>query len=759
MARLSHPNVLTVFDAGESGDELFVAMALVRGSTLRQHCARKRPDWREVATLCLGAARGLAASHRAGVLHRDVKPDNILVGEDGSVQVTDFGLARATTDPSAPLWPTSPESGRAGTPGYLAPELRAGGEPTAASDQYAFCLTLKECLGQVPRRLERIVRRGLAERPSDRYPSMDALVVALTAATGRRWPRVAGLLAVAALVALAVAWALPDAPDPPVVDASDPCDEPRMRMEGLWNPAQKQRLRAALARGGLARGELLSDRLEARLDDHARRWIEMRTDLCRDTTDSRAIAARRIACLEEGYGELDEFLANVGRADRAALQQVEWLSYGLTPPARCAADAPISLLPSPEPAVREEVARARLGLREAIAMADDGRLEVALASVRAIEATARRVGYLPLAAAALSDEADLLMRSGDLEGSRARFEAAAELAEASGDDVRRAMVLVNLVVLVAIGIEDPDAALAYAARARPLAERLQMPLLAGELLRGEGQALLVKGDAVQARDRLERALAVWDRTLVGDHDATMATLIFLGATTQQTGAWAAADDYLRRAHEMAIRLHGEEHPTTASTLRDWAVSALNQAEVASTPDERERLARLALDKADRAAADLEASVGADDPESAQTQIIRCRILFALSELDRAASVCEQALAASRRAYGADSPQLAEPLRLLGAVRHARGELEPARAALAEALTRGTPGVPAWQGEVQFALAKVLGDMGQTRRAVELARAARPALAADARTSDSVVELDAWLAARKRPTRRASAPTN
>ncbi|MCY1008089.1 protein kinase [Nannocystis pusilla] len=112
MARLSHPNVLTVFDAGESGDELFVAMALVRGSTLREHCARRRPDWREVATLCLGAARGLAASHRAGVLHRDVKPDNILVGEDGSVQVTDFGLAREMTDPGAPLWPAGSESGR-----------------------------------------------------------------------------------------------------------------------------------------------------------------------------------------------------------------------------------------------------------------------------------------------------------------------------------------------------------------------------------------------------------------------------------------------------------------------------------------------------------------------------------------------------------------------------------------------------------------------------------------------------------------------
>ncbi|WP_170135626.1 serine/threonine-protein kinase [Nannocystis exedens] len=759
MARLSHPNVLTVFDAGESGDELFVAMALVRGSTLREHCARKRPDWREVATLCLGAARGLAASHRAGVLHRDIKPDNILVGEDGSVQVTDFGLARATTDPGAPIWPTSPESGRAGTPGYLAPELRAGGEPTAASDQYALCLTLKECLGRVPRRLERIVRRGLAEQPADRYPSMDALVAALAAATERRWPRVAGLLAFGAFVALAVAWALPGAPDPPFVNAVDPCDEPRARMDGLWNPAQKQRLRAAVARAGFARGELLSDRMEARLDEHARRWIEMRTDLCRDAGEDRAIAARRIACLEEGYDELGEYFATVDHTERAVLQQVEWLSYQLTSPERCAADAPISLLPSPDPAVREEVARARRELRAAMATADDGRLDAALASVRAIEATARRVGYLPLAATALSNEANLLMTAGDLAGARARYEAAVELAEASGDDTRRAMVLVNLVGLLGVGFWDPDAALAYAARARPLVERLQMPILAGELARVEGQALLYKGDAAGARDRLERALAVWDRTLVGDHDATMATLSFLGASTQQLGAWEAADDYQRRTHEMAIRLHGEHHPTTASFLRDWANSVLNQAEAADAPGERERLGRLALAKADRAVADLEAALGADNPESAQTQLTRCRTLLLLHALDPAASACEQALAVLRRAHGADSPLLTESLLVLGVVRHARGELEPARAALAEALTRGAAGDPLLLADAQFELAKVLAALGQSRRAVELARAARPTFAADARAGKSLAEVDVWLAARHRPARRSRPPTH
>jgi tetratricopeptide (TPR) repeat protein len=252
---------------------------------------------------------------------------------------------------------------------------------------------------------------------------------------------------------------------------------------------------------------------------------------------------------------------------------------------------------------------------------------------------------------------------------------------------------------------------------------------------------------------------VWDRTLVGDHDATMATLLFLGASAQQLGAWEAADDYQRRAHEMAIRLHGEHHPTTAAFLRDWANSVLNQAEAADAPDERERLGRVALDKADRAAADLEASLGVENPESAQAQLTRCRTSLLLRELDRAASACEQALAVLRRAHGADSPLLTESLLVLGVVHHARGELAPAHAALEEALTRGAAGDPLLLADAQFELAKVLGDLGQSRRAVELARAARPALAADARTGESLAELDAWLAARRRPVRRAQPPTN
>ena len=102
MAQLSHPNVLPVYDFGELGDDVFVAMELVEGGTLRTWLSEKRRRWREVLDAFLDAARGLAAAHAVGLIHRDFKPDNVLVGKDGRVRVTDFGLASAAAPAALP---------------------------------------------------------------------------------------------------------------------------------------------------------------------------------------------------------------------------------------------------------------------------------------------------------------------------------------------------------------------------------------------------------------------------------------------------------------------------------------------------------------------------------------------------------------------------------------------------------------------------------------------------------------------------------
>jgi cysteine-rich repeat protein len=245
MARLSHPNVVAVFDAGLHEDQAFVVMELVEGATLGTWCRQSR-SWEEVLDAFVAAGRGLAAAHLAGLVHRDFKPENVLVGEDGRVRVTDFGLAR----PQHRMAASAPAL--TGTPAYMAPEQFLGKPTDARTDQFSFCVALfaalygvppfrpREATGDpvqalagpvlegalqppperprsvVPPALYQVLRRGLSVEPEGRHPSMEALLDELlrVRADGRRrgrltrWAAVAvGVLAPVAAIGASV-WAL-----------------------------------------------------------------------------------------------------------------------------------------------------------------------------------------------------------------------------------------------------------------------------------------------------------------------------------------------------------------------------------------------------------------------------------------------------------------------------------------------------------------------------------------------------------------------
>ena len=186
LARLGHPNVLAVHDVGELDGEVFIATELVAGETL---ASRGGPSasWRELVRLYTQAARGLAAAHAAGLVHRDVKPSNLLLGADGRVRVADFGLAVRSSAPSpvaATELPTDEvpvsitASGFiAGTPAYMAPEQRAGHPPDARADQYALCVSLVEALdGRRPvGELDRDALIAFISERRPREPELDAL--------------------------------------------------------------------------------------------------------------------------------------------------------------------------------------------------------------------------------------------------------------------------------------------------------------------------------------------------------------------------------------------------------------------------------------------------------------------------------------------------------------------------------------------------------------------------------------------------------
>lgn len=185
LARLASPHVVALHDLEADGQDVFLTMEHVPGESL-SHWLATHPDapWRERVGLFIQAARGLADAHRAGVVHGDFKPDNVLVGRDGRVRVADFGIARLD-DQSTDF------VGGGGTPRYLAPEVRCGQHASFASDQYSFCLSLAEALeargvGELgaAARAEEAIRRGLSPDAGNRWPSMDDLVRELSEVLG-----------------------------------------------------------------------------------------------------------------------------------------------------------------------------------------------------------------------------------------------------------------------------------------------------------------------------------------------------------------------------------------------------------------------------------------------------------------------------------------------------------------------------------------------------------------------------------------------
>lgn len=209
LAAIEHPGVVRVFDVVETAGRVYLVMERIRGDNLRQWQRRHGHEVSAVVDVYLRVANALDAVHRAGIVHGDVKPDNVLLAEDGRVLLADFGLSRTHSDRGV--------AARGGTPRYLAPEATAGsGSVGPRSDQFSFCVSMFEALcgalpgdeiqRTAPPRLRAVIRRGRSELATERWPDMNALVQAIRGATKRRsgwWP---AAVIVAAAAATAAAW-------------------------------------------------------------------------------------------------------------------------------------------------------------------------------------------------------------------------------------------------------------------------------------------------------------------------------------------------------------------------------------------------------------------------------------------------------------------------------------------------------------------------------------------------------------------------
>ncbi|HWB80784.1 MAG TPA: protein kinase [Nannocystaceae bacterium] len=246
MAKLDHPNVAHVYEVGQHADQLYIAMELIKGVTLRRWAEDAPRGVAQIIAMHLQAARGLAAAHAVGLVHRDYKPDNVIVDLSGRARVLDFGLARRHDEQlpiehdritASPVVVASTQTGTVmGTPAYMAPEQLAGRAVDHRADQFAFCVALFEALyGQrpfsggsltelaasisrhelkverrgrrVPPAVDAAVRRGLEERPERRFADMEALIEVLAPYSATRTGRRASIWIAAALAGAAATTA------------------------------------------------------------------------------------------------------------------------------------------------------------------------------------------------------------------------------------------------------------------------------------------------------------------------------------------------------------------------------------------------------------------------------------------------------------------------------------------------------------------------------------------------------------------------
>jgi len=600
LARLTHPNVVIVHDVGIDDGHVFIAMEHVGGGTLARWLDEPRP-WREVLRRFVLAGRGLAAAHAAGMVHRDFKPENVLLDHDGRLRVADFGLVRSLAG-TGRVHEASNESvtltntgAVAGTPLYMAPEQHRGDNADARSDQFAFCVSLWFGLyrqrpfagdtaaalasavlrneirppaaeSAVPTRIEHVLRRGLSLEPERRFASMDALLAALEMSARRRWPRAVAVGASVVIVGTAalVGHHLAEQPRP--------CAGAESRLEGTWDRSRRNSVDLAFRRLGVAFADVARTDLIHELDAYATRWAAMQGEACRATrvigVQSEAQLERRTACLDERMYELRALVDRLQLADVSIATHATHAVRELPDLAGCADLAALTTqIPLPSPGLRPRVDMVWRELAAVKALHATGALRDGLVAGREVVASAKALGYRPLEAAADLELARLHDATDDLTSAEQGFGDALWAAEAGRDDRSTVEALVGLVD-VARQRGRFDAVPALTARATAVLERMgaQRDDPAVELQVAMGAVARQQGNYDEASQTFERVVAGLERRFGGNDLRLVEPLWQLAFIARLRGQLAHAHDLGARALSVQRAVYGDDHPKVATTL-------------------------------------------------------------------------------------------------------------------------------------------------------------------------------------------------
>ncbi|MEM8962766.1 MAG: serine/threonine-protein kinase [Acidobacteriota bacterium] len=603
LAKLNHQNVVTVFDIERVGERVVVAMEYVEGQDLSAWLRDEKRDRDAILTVFLEAGEGLATAHDAGVVHRDFKPRNVLLGRDGRVRVCDFGLAQSVATETtinvdqladvdthrlrnlarnAALTATGDTLG---TPGYIAPEQRSGGPVGPAADQYSFCVSLFRALHDhwpdelepTKDRLDTVLRRGLATAPDERYGSMRELLDALRPPARKRLLIGALMLLVLLVAAL---WTYR-------ASITDLCIGGAAQIETVWNEGRRA---SVLAQWGGHHPELtrtVLDTLDARRDS----WVDSYTAICQTShrgEQSEALLDRRMACLDERRVELRHVIERLTAG--ATLDTT--LAAMATLPAMDRCDDRVALLAPvapPDPDTAQTVSSLRRELATTRVERLTGSYDLAITDT--LVSRARDLGYWPLTAEGLLEQGRIQeLAAEDAEQTVATYETALLAAQAGGHDRVAVEAFLRLVRLAGYEQVELERAEELATMAQALLSTLGERRRLGATLDNHlGLLRYQQGNYEAARDHLHSAL---DRlpldanSPLADRLLRAVTQLRLGNTYRELGDLEHAEAAFEASLEGYRNIYGPAHPELAQALDRLGGIALLRGDDARAEDMR-----------------------------------------------------------------------------------------------------------------------------------------------------------------------------
>jgi tetratricopeptide (TPR) repeat protein/predicted Ser/Thr protein kinase len=732
MARLTHPNVLSVHDVGSFGDGVFIAMEYVEGQTLKAWLTVPR-GWRDVVTVLKAAGRGLEAAHAGGIVHRDFKPDNVFLGHGGRVVVGDFGIARAQTagphsgaslptstdvtpQPDAPATVPDVPSGptldspltrtgaMVGTVGYMSPERALDQHDDARSDQFSFCVTLYRALyGQppfvyaslasylaalrsapprpppadtrVPSRIHAVVLRGLEREPSARFASMTELLRELDRDPTRRrrgWALGAGGLVLAVVGALG--WVQHGR------SIRAECRVGESLMAATWGPEARARVGTGLTATAVPLAGDYAARTQAALDAYAAEWTRVHRDASEATLlfaqESATTMKDRLACLEGERDELAALVEVLSRADAVVARHAISAAYDLASPRTCLepSAAHAASLAGETPERRARMTALRRTVAEAEAHRMTGKYDEALGTATRALVEARAIPHR-------ESEAELLLLVGacrreieDDAVARVTFEEAFAACEAAGNDSLAAIAAATISLELGDSLADTREAARWLAIAKGIREREGPDDRAdAEILEAELSLLAGEGHADQALALRGRLIALLQRLYGASHPRIAVAIANQAGDLVKTGQYDRAVDDYRKAITMQELLFGPDLPMMSIYYNNLG-SAL-------TEGGRYAEARSALERA----LALVAPLGATNPHNVLPLVSLAQLENSMGDRDAALEAAERGVAIVDASGDSEVRFLPSLLVQQGEARLAKGDAAVALASCVRAL--------------------------------------------------------------------------